>query len=343
MVHVRPASPADGLGEPASVDLKRDYAGQNVLIAGADGFLGVNCAIALHRAGARVTLLSRSKAPRAAAFSTRRIQADLRDGAAVAAAVEGQNFVFDLAGSSGAVGSNRDPATNADEECRPHLTLFAAAAKTASRPVLAFCSSRLVYGRPERLPVDEEHPVRPASFYAVHKLTLEHYLRILGATQGLRFCIFRLSNPYGPHWPQQQKTYGLINQFIAHALTKQPIDIFGDGLQKRDYIQVEDFISAMLAASSREFCLGETFNVGGRESISIRDAVTIITEEIPGTQVRYRPWPTEYRAVETGDYQTDLTKLNRFVHLPPQMAFRQGLRQTLQSVKRGLPSAKVQQ
>ena len=301
MVHTQPTLSADGPALLTSIDLEKVYANQNVLIAGADGFLGVNCAIALHAAGARVTLLSRAAEPRAALYCTRHIEADLRDVAAVAAAVEGQNFVFDLAGASGAVASNRDPAANADHECRPHLTLFAAAAGAVSRPVLAFCSSRLVYGSPQRLPVDETHPTNPASFYAVHKLTLEHYLRILRTTQGLRSCIFRLSNPYGPHWPPHQKSYGLINQFIARALASQPLEVFGNGAQRRDYIYVEDFMHIMLAAAATEECVGETFNVGGSEALSLDDAVKVITAEIPGTEVSYRPWTTEYRAVETGD------------------------------------------
>ncbi len=309
-----------------------------MLIAGADGFLAINGALALHAAGAKVTLLSRNARPRAMGFAVRHAQADLRDAAAVAAAVEGQDFVFDLAGASGAVGSNLDPATNVKEECPPHLNLFTAAAAAASRPVVAFCSSRLVYGRPDRLPVAEEHPVRPASFYAVHKLTMEHYLRVLSTTRGLRACIFRLSNPYGPFWPTTTKSYGLINQFIARALAGEPIEIFGEGSQRRDYIHVEDCMNAILTATAEPTCWGETFNVGGAESLSIREAIDIISSEVAGTVIRHEPWPPEYLAVETGDYQSDLTKLQRFVRLPAQLTFREGLQRTLQSVRVGLPA-----
>jgi nucleoside-diphosphate-sugar epimerase len=318
---------------PVSVNVRDAYAGRSVLIAGADGFLGVNFAIALHHAGAKVTLLSRAPSPRAARFSIRHVQADLMDSSAVAAAVQQQEFIFDLAGMSGAVGSNSDPVTSTDKECRPHLTLFTAAATSASRPMLAFLSSRLVYGKPDYLPVDEAHPVRPASFYAVHKLTLEHYLRVLAATHGLRSCSFRLSNPYGPYWPKQRKSYGLINQFIARALSGEPINIFGDGAQRRDYIHIDDVVTAVVSASAVESCAGQIFNLGGSELISIRQAVESIAAEIRETQICFKPWPAADLAVETGDYQTDQRKLHRFVRLPTQYSFQQGLRYTLKTVR----------
>ena len=309
-----------------------------MLVAGADGFLGVNCALALHAAGAEVTLLSRRQQPRAGKIAARHVQADLCDAAAIAKAVDGQDFVFDLAGSSGAIGSNSNPGASVEHECHPHLNLFTAAAEAGSRPVVAFCSSRLVYGRPDQLPVDETHPVRPASFYAVHKLTLEHYLRVLALNRGLRACVFRLSNPYGPFWPSEAKSYGLINQFIARALAGTPIEVFGEGRQRRDYLHVDDFTLAMLAATAEPACWGETFNVGGPDALSIGEAIAIIAEEVPGAMVQYRPWPAEYLAIETGDYQTNLSKLRRFVQLPAQLTFRDGLRRTLRSVRAGLVS-----
>ena len=320
---------------PPSVDLARAYAGRRVLVAGADGFLGVNAALTLGAAGAEVTVLSRRDRPRAR--DARHTRADLADAAAVAAAVEGQDYVFDLAGAAGATGSNADPAGNIEAECRPHLNLFVAAARAASRPVVAFCSTRLVYGRPDRLPVGEDHPTRPASFYAVHKLTLEHYLQVLATTAGLRSVVLRLSNPYGPHWPEQRKGYGLINQFIARALAGEPIPLFGDGAQRRDYIHVDDFTTALIAVAAMPACHGQTFNVGGTEPISIRQAVEAIAAQVPGTVIDFRPWPADYLAVETGDYQTDLTKLHRHVRLPPQVSFAEGLRRTLAAVEVGLP------
>ena len=332
-----PNSPANFVG-PVLIDPAQAYRDRNVLVAGADGFLGVNCAIALHRAGAKVTLLSRKSHPRAMAFAVRHVQADLLDAAAVNAAVEGQDFVFDLAGVSGAVGSNSDPSNSADQECRPHLNLFTAASNAASKPILSFCSSRLVYGKPQRLPVAEDHPVRPASFYAVHKLTLEHYLNVLATTRGLRYCVLRLSNPYGPFWPAERKSYGLINQFIARALVGEAIDIFGEGSQQRDYIYVDDFVSALLATSAAQACWGEIFNIGGAQPISIRDAVETIASLIDTTVIRYLPWPAEHLAVETGNYQTDMTKLQQYVQLPQQRSFRDGLIQTLASARVGLPA-----
>jgi UDP-glucose 4-epimerase len=198
-----------------------------------------------------------------------------------------------------------------------------------------------VYGRPVRLPVGEDHPVAPASFYAVNKLTLEHYLRVLGGTHGLRSVVFRLSNPYGPFWPAERKSYGIINQFIARALAGEPITIFGDGSQRRDYIHVDDVSAALLATATVGACAGQTFNLGGDEPLSIAEAVGEIAQQVGDAVVRYAPWPAEHLAVETGDYRTDGSKLRRFVDLPPPIAFRDGLRRTLASVRAGLPAGGI--
>jgi nucleoside-diphosphate-sugar epimerase len=146
-----------------------------------------------------------------------------------------------------------------------------------------------------------------------------------------------LSNPYGPHWPTERKSYGLINQFIARALAGEPIEIFGEGSQRRDYIHVDDFMTAILSATATAACWGQTFNIGAAQAISIREAVETIANQIEGTVVRFTPWPEEHLVVETGDYQSDLSKLKRFVHLPPQLTFDEGLRRTLDAVQAGLP------
>jgi UDP-glucose 4-epimerase len=305
--------------------LARAYAGQRVLVVGADGFLGMNCLRALRACGAEVAILTRRAVPRFADGGVRILHADLREAQALADIVKGHSIVLDFAGVSGAVTSNQDPVFNLDAECRPHLNLFLACAHSDSRPVLMFCSSRLVYGKPDYVPVGEAHPLRPESFYAVHKTTLEYYLQVLEKSLGLRSCIIRLSNPYGPFPPEESKSYGLINQFIQRALNGEPITVFGDGLQCRDYIHVDDVMEAFLRCAVNERCWGEIFNLGNATPISIREAVEVIVHEIAPTPVRFVPWPREHLTIETGDYITDIRKIKRFVELSPQLSFQEGL------------------
>ncbi|MBM3223998.1 MAG: NAD-dependent epimerase/dehydratase family protein [Candidatus Tectomicrobia bacterium] len=171
--------------------LEAHYRQRRVLVMGADGFLGINCIYALQRLGAEISIVSRRATPRAVDFQGRVFHGDGRDRALVRAAVAQQSIVFDFLGTMGAVDSNHDPLRSLEEDCRPHLTLFQTCAEAPTPPLVLFCSSRLVYGKPQYLPVDEAHPCQPQSMYAVHKLTSEQHLQVLQQSHGLRFCVLR--------------------------------------------------------------------------------------------------------------------------------------------------------
>jgi UDP-glucose 4-epimerase len=254
---------------------------------------------------------------------------DLRDGGLVREAIEGQSIVFDFAGVSGAVRSNQEPAKALERECNPHLSLYHACATSATPPTVIFCSTRLVYGPPRYLPVDEEHPLNPQSIYAVHKITIENYLRVFGNLHGLPFVVVRLTNPYGPHQAAETTTHGIINMFVRQALAGQPIRVFGDGTQRRDYIYVGDIIEVFMRLALNERCHGQIFNLGGEEAIRLCDAANVIARMIDSATVQHVPWPDEYRSIETGDFQSDLGKIKKNVPAFKHTSFEQGLRRTI--------------
>lgn len=315
--------------EDSGQALKNFYRRRKVLVIGADGFLGLNCTYALRRLGADVTVFTRRVAPRADEYTGKVRHGDLKDIATVEAAVAGQSVVFDFAGTAGAVKSNLSPEKNLDDDCRTHLNLFQACAEADKSPLIVFCSSRLVYGKPRRLPVGERHQLAPQSMYAVHKITAENYLEVFRQTHDLRYCVLRLSNPYGPHQSHESTAYGVINHFIRAAARQEPIRIYGDGKQRRDYIYVEDAIHAFLHCAAERRCYGEKFNLGGRGSVSIGEAAQHISRLAGGTPIHYEPWPHDYKKVETGDYETDMSKLDERVQLPPATPFEEGLKRTL--------------
>jgi nucleoside-diphosphate-sugar epimerase len=226
--------------------------------------------------------------------------------------------VVDSIGYMGAAESNLQPRASLEKELRPQLTLIAACSEVKPAPVVVFISSRLVYGSPQYLPVDELHPLQPASLYALHKITAEGYLRILGEAANMPFCIFRLSNPYGPHQKPNTKGYGVINAFLQRAANNQPIEIFGDGQQRRDYIHVDDAIDAMLCCAVTPAAFGQTFNLGSGEGISLKDAAVAICDAAGLGSVRHRAWPNQALLLETGDYISDVTRLRSVIgHFQP--------------------------
>jgi len=315
-------------------ELERFYAGRNVLVAGADGFIGRGCQAMLVSLGANVTAASRSenlKSPTA----VQRLCSDFARVDAAAAAVESQTIVLDCIGSAGSIASNRNPGQNLHDECLPHLNLFDACAKSALSPTVVFLSSRLVYGQPVSLPVDERHPLQAQSFYAAHKLNVENYLHVFAHSHGLAFVILRLSNPYGPHVPAHDRDYGVINRFIRDASEGRTLTVYGDGSQLRDYIYIEDAVVAMLASAMVRECHGDTFNIGGPHAISIRDAAECIVG-LSGNKdaVRFVPWPKDAQCVETGDYWSDFSKLNDRIALPGQVDFPEGVRRSISSLRK---------
>jgi UDP-glucose 4-epimerase len=317
--------------------IKDFYRGRKVLVVGADGFLGTNCVEALKSLGAEISIVTRRPQPGVREFSGIVFRGDIRDSKLAQAAVAGQDIVMDFLGAAGAVDSNRDPNSSLEDELRAHLSVFHACAHSHPSPVVLFCSSRLVYGVPKYLPVDENHPLAPGSIYAVHKIAAEKYLEVFAETRGLNWCAFRLSNPYGPNQVPGPRGYGIINQFLRNAAQGQAIKLYGDGRQKRDYVHVEDVLGAFLPCAMNPKCHGQVFNFGGRAPLSLRDAAELIARLAGGVRVTLEPWPTDYKVVETGDYATSFGKIDSFISLPPQRAIEEGFLEVLNSYRNEKP------
>ena len=316
---------------PQSASLREFWNGKKVCVLGADGFIGSYTALALHFLGAELTIVSRRIKPLLHELGARTFRGDLNHPETFSQAVHGQEFVFDLAGASSGVDSNINAAVNSEKECTPHLNLFRTAAEQEKPPVVFFCSSRTVYGKAEYTPVDEMHPTEPQSIYAVHKLTLENYLKVLYRTHNLPFVVLRLSNPYGPFPWQQGKAYGILNQFIHTAYKGGNLTLFGDGNQIRDYIHIQDVVSAILKTTSNSQCHQKIFNLGGPEPISMGEAVKTIVAKCPSAKIEHKTWPRDYLSVETGDYYSDCRALEETVGWKPEITFNEGLERTLKS------------
>jgi nucleoside-diphosphate-sugar epimerase len=310
-----------------NAELRSYYASRRVLVVGGDGFMGVNLLSVLRYLGADASRISRSGNGNAG--EGRLFQGDLRDEEMVTAAVASQSVIFDMAGVAGAVDSNRNANLSLDEDLRAQLTLLTACAKLERPPQIVFPSSRLVYGRPQYLPVDESHPLAPQSIYAAHKIAVENYLSVFAQHSELSYTVIRLSNPYGPFQARGNRSYGVINHFLQAAACGDPIHIYGDGRQKRDYIHIEDVIAAFLLCPLREAARNRVFNLGGRAPISLAEVAEIISEAAGGTPIHYVPWPADDKAVETGDYASDLTRINESLELPAQIDLVPGLGETL--------------
>jgi len=214
------------------------------------------------------------------------------------------------------------------------------ASGASTNPVMVHVSTRLVYGTPRYLPVDENHPTIPASIYGAHKLAIENYMHVFRKAHGLRSVIMRLSSPYGPNAKTGDQAFGILNLFVNQGLSGQPISIYGEGLQVRDYVFVDDVANALLWCGVTKECIGEVLNYGGERGISIAEAAKTVAS-ITGTEVVHVPWPEESKSVETGSYCTDLTKIRAIIAARDQLPFDLGIERAVDEMRRVLVSQAV--
>jgi UDP-glucose 4-epimerase len=311
------------------------YQDAPVVVIGGLGFVGVNLTTRLAAVGARVTVVTPSRArheqaaARAEAAGVRILEGDVRDRAAVAAAVRGQKVIFNLAGQSGAVRSMEDPWSDLDINCRGSLVLLEALRAEQSTARLVFVGSRLEYGQARTALVDEDHITDPLCLHGIHKLTIERYLRLYGRLFGIRYAIARLTNPYGPGQPFERTAYGVVNRMIQLALAGETLSIYGDGAQRRDYIYVDDAVDALIAMGVSEPANGRIYNVGTGAGMRLVDLARRIIDIAGGGRIEFVPWPRLAEQIETGDFVADVSRIRRDLGWAPTVTLEQGLRRTV--------------
>ena len=264
------------------------YRGRRVMITGGVGFIGSNLARQLVDLGAEVLLVDslhpglrrqslqhRRTSPIASALNIADVRMQTHDGACWS---RGQDVIFNLAGQVSHIDSMRDPYTDLEINCRAQLSILEACRKYNRGVRVVFAGTRQVYGRPDYLPVDEKHLVRPADINGVNKAAGEYYHLLYNNVFDVRACSLRLTNVYGPRQLIKHNRQGFIGWFIRLALEGREIQIFGDGSQLRDFVYVDDAADAFLRAGASDACDGDVFNVGGDEPISHRDLVALLVD-----------------------------------------------------------------
>jgi UDP-glucose 4-epimerase len=312
-----------------------NHEGRRVCVIGGMGFIGANLVERLLDAGARVTILTPLRerhADQAEAFEQRQarvVEGDLRDRELVPSLIDGQEVVFNLSGQSGAVRSMEDPWTDLDVNVRGNLVLLESIRAARSQPKLVFAGSRLQYGKPGTLPVGEEQAGEPLCLHAIHKRTVEEYLRLYARLFGVRYTIARITNPYGPGQPKGRTAYGVINRLIHLALAGETLTIFGDGQQQRDYVHVADVVDALLVLASSDRANGRAYNIASGVGTRMIDAAAQIVALAGRGRIEHVAWPALAGQIETGDFVADISRAERELGWSPARTLPAGLEETI--------------
>jgi len=255
---------------------------------------------------------------------------DVRDRQSMEHLVQGQDYLFNLAGQVAHIDSMEDPFTDLEINCRAQLSLLESCRRYNPQVKIVFASTRQIYGRADYLPVDEKHLRRPTDINGIHKMAGEWYHILYNNVYGIRACALRLTNTYGPRQalnmgPRQ----GFLPHWIRTVLDGGELQIWGDGRQLRDLTYVDDVVEAFLMAAASDVADGEVFNLGGPEPISLRDLAELLVQVAGSGTIVHRPWPPERKAIDVGSQYMDYTKIQRALGWRPTVSIEEGLRRTI--------------
>jgi UDP-glucose 4-epimerase len=313
------------------------FNGSSVLITGGLGFTGSSLARRLVQLGAKVTLVD-SLIPQYGGnlfniedFKTQVVVniTDVRDPHAMAYLIQGQDFLFNLAGQTSHLDSMKDPQTDLAINASAQLSILEACRQHNPEIRVVFASTRQLYGKPDYLPVDEAHPVRPVDVNGINKLAGEWYHLLYNNVHHIRACALRLTNTYGPGMRVKDARQTFLGIWIRNLIENKPILVYGDGTQLRDFNYVDDVVEALLLAAIRPQAWGEVFNLGSREYTGLKDLAAMMVDMYPGGHYEIVPFPSDLKAIDIGDYYSDYTKAHDVLGWSPQISLQEGLKRSL--------------
>ena len=317
-----------------------DLRDARVLVIGGLGFIGVNLTTRLAALGARVSVLTPDRArhvsdiPSFERHGVEIVEGDVRDGALMSRCVVGCQLVINLSGQSGAVRSMDDPWTDLDINVRGNLVLLEALRAQNRDAKVVFAGSRLQYGHVDRLPVSEDAPQTALSVHGLHKQAAEKYLDLYSRLFGIRYTVARITNPYGPGQPAGRTAYGVINRMIHLAIADRPLTIYGEGTQLRDYIHVDDVVTALVAMAESSAADGRVYNVASGSGTRMIDLAAQVIAIAGAGRIEHVPWPALAQQIETGDFVADISRIAGELGWRPAIALRHGLEQTVAFYRR---------
>lgn len=309
------------------------YRGSSVLVTGGLGFIGSNLARRLVELGARVrvidALLPSFGGNRAnlSGFDDRLEVhvADLCQAEVVAELVCGCDVIFNLAGHVSHIDSMTDPLTDLEANVRAQIILLEACRRHAPNARIAFASTRQIYGRPEYLPVDERHPLRPVDVNGINKMAAEAYHVLYNEVYGLPTVCLRLTNTYGPRMRVKDARQTFLGLWLRRVVENGSFEVWGGGEQKRDLTYVDDVVEAFLRAVAIPGLEGKTYNVGGCPPLCLTDLADSLVRVAGSGRFEQREFPPARKRIDIGDYFADDRRFRELTGWEPRVELADGL------------------
>lgn len=316
------------------------YRNVPVAITGASGYIGSAIAARLANVGADLLLVSR-KEPSPAA-GARVLVADITVPEPWDDIVRFAEVIIHLAGNTSVYAAAGDPAASLASTVLPVVHLTHAASRAGRVPRVVHASTATVYGVPERLPVSEDTPARPATVYDLHKWFAEQQLALASRRRQLLGASLRLANVYGPSAGRDRAAdRGILDRMIAAALDGSTLRVYGGGGYVRDYIYIDDVVRAFLAAGANMSTAssGQSYNVASGVGVTIRDAFQAVADAAAvatGTRPRLEnvPWPEGADPIELRNFVADVRRMADVFGWFPSLSLAEGIGRTIAARRR---------
>jgi UDP-glucose 4-epimerase len=305
------------------------------LITGGRGYLGRSLSDALLRDGLEVTRIGRTPPDRPAPGDD--VVGDVRERGAVEELVRAASVVFHLAAQTSVPVAEQDPAADLAANVTPLVHILDACARSGHRPVVVLASTATACGLPARLPVGDDAVDAPVTIYDLHKGIAERYLRYQAERGVVRGGSLRLANVYGPGPRSGAADRGVLNAMIAKALRGEPLTVYGDGRNIRDYVFVDDVVAAFTLAARHAPALGGRAHViGAGVGHTIADAVALVAARVLArTGVRapvvHVDPPRPPSPVESRDFVADSSGFSRATGWTARVKLADGIDRTIES------------
>ena len=295
-----------------------------MLVTGGAGFIGSELVRQLVEAGHPVIAIDNlvnGKRENLAEVSAEFVEADIRDGDLMAQLLKDTDIVFHLA-CLGVRHSIHSPHENHEVNATATLNLLSLA-KAADVERFVYISSSEVYGTAQWVPMTEEHPTFPMTVYGASKLAGECYTRAFYRTYDYPTVVVRPFNTYGPRCHHEGDSGEVIPKFLLHCMAGQPMIVFGDGTQTRDFTHVSDTARGIIMAGMADAAIGQTINLGNGREIAINELAAEIANVVgrPDTEVKHDiPRPGDVLRL-----YADMSKAQTLLGYAPKVSLREGL------------------
>ncbi|MFI5357657.1 MAG: NAD-dependent epimerase/dehydratase family protein [Opitutales bacterium] len=328
----------------ANLVMQHSFRGRRVLITGGLGFIGSNLARRLVGWGAKVTVVDCLIAEYGGSWHNiagleRKLQvniADVRDHHSLPQFVRGQDYLFNLAGQTSHMDSMTDPETDLEINCRAQLSILEACRQHNPAIRIVFASTRQIYGRPEKLPVDETHPLRPVDVNGINKLAGESFHLLYSQVHGISSTVLRLTNTIGPRMRIKDARQTFVGLWIRALVEGCPFEVW-DGAQLRDFTYVDDAVEAFLLAAVRDEAVGAVFNLGGPPPVTLKELAEMLVALDPRGKFVVKRFPAARRKIDIGDFYADYGLIERQLGWRPRTPLRRALEKTLAYYQKELP------